>query len=111
MMVFLPILVISTLALPGGALRIGTALVRGPSMVPTLYDGDRLLVGYGLRTRPGDLVVARFRERPELLVVKRAMAERDGGWELGSDNEFATGPTGVADVVARVLWRYRKAPR
>jgi len=91
--------------------RIGTAIVRGPSMVPALYDGDRLLVGYGLRTRPGDLVVATFRERPDLLVVKRAVAPRDGGWELTSDNEFAPGPSGVADVEARVLLRYRRGSR
>ena len=92
-------------------MRIGTVLVRGPSMVPTLYDGDCLLVGRGFRVRAGDLVVARFRERPDLLVVKRAVQPADGGWELASDNEFATGPSGVADVEARVLWRYRKGPR
>jgi len=91
--------------------RIGTVLVRGPSMVPTLYDGDWLLVGRGLWVRPGDLVVARFRERPELLVVKRAVSPRDGGWELSSDNPFAPGPGGVADVEARVLWRYRPLRR
>jgi phage repressor protein C with HTH and peptisase S24 domain len=91
--------------------RIGTVLVSGPSMVPTLYDGDQLLVGYGWRVRPGDLVVGRFRERPELLVVKRAQSRYDGGWVLGSDNPYATGPSGVADVEARVLLRYRKGPR
>jgi phage repressor protein C with HTH and peptisase S24 domain len=80
-------------------------------MVPTLYDGDCLLVGRGLRVKAGDLVVARFRERPELLVVKRAVRPLDGGWELASDNEFAPGPSGVADVEARVLWRYRKGSR
>jgi SOS-response transcriptional repressor LexA len=80
-------------------------------MVPTLYDGDCLVVGRGLRVRPGDLVVARFRERPDLLVVKRAVSPSDGGWLLASDNEFATGPSGVAVVEARVLWRYRKGPR
>ena len=92
-------------------MRIGTVLVRGPSMVPALYDGDCLLVGRGFRVRPGDLVVARFRERPDLLVVKRAVQPLEDGWELRSDNEFATGPSGVADVEARVLWRYRKGPR
>jgi phage repressor protein C with HTH and peptisase S24 domain len=80
-------------------------------MVPTLYDGDCLLVGRGSRVRAGDLVVARFRERPSLLVVKRAVAPRDGGWELASDNPFADGPSGVADVEARVLWRYRPLRR
>ena len=87
-------------------MRIGTVLVRGPSMVPALYDGDRLLVGWRAAVRPGDLVVARFRERPELLVVKRAVTKQDGGWLLTSDNPFATGPGGVADVEARVLLRY-----
>jgi phage repressor protein C with HTH and peptisase S24 domain len=91
--------------------RIGTVLVTGPSMVPTLYAGDRLLVGWGWRVRPGDLVVARFRERPELLVVKRAVSSYDGGWLLESDNPYATGPGGVADVEARVLLRYRRGPR
>jgi phage repressor protein C with HTH and peptisase S24 domain len=86
--------------------RIGTAAVSGPSMSPALKDGDFLLVAYGARIRPGDVVVARFRERPELLVVKRAVEPRDGGWLLASDNPFAEGPSGVADVEARVLLRY-----
>jgi phage repressor protein C with HTH and peptisase S24 domain len=75
-------------------------------MVPTLYAGDCLLVGRGFRVRPGDVVVARFRSRPDLLVVKRAVRPLDGGWELASDNPYATGPTGAADVESRVLWRY-----
>ena len=92
-------------------MRIGTVLVRGPSMVPTLYDGDCLLIGRGARVRAGDLVVARFRERPELLVVKRAVEPSDGGWVLASDKPYATGTGGVADVEARVLDRYRKGRR
>ncbi len=91
-------------------MRIGTVLVRGPSMVPTLRDGDCLLVRRRARVRPGDVVVGRFRERPLLLVVKRAVREVDGGWELTSDNPFAVGPTGVADVEARVLLRYWPKP-
>src|SRR5947209_5040430 len=86
--------------------RIGTVLVRGPSMVPTLRDGDCLVVLRGARIRPGDLVVARYRSRPDLLVVKRAVQGADGGWLMASDNPFAEGPTGVADVEARVLLRY-----
>ena len=87
-------------------MRIGTVRVSGPSMVPALRDGDCLLVRYGGKARPGDLVVARFRSRPGLLVVKRAVRERDGGWELASDNPYVSGPSGVADVEARVLLRY-----
>ena len=87
-------------------MRIGTVLVSGPSMVPTLRTGDCLVVRRGARIRPGDVVVARYRSRPDLLVVKRAVEPRDGGWLLASDNPFADGPDGVADVEARVLLRY-----
>jgi hypothetical protein len=86
--------------------RIGTVLVSGPSMAPALRDGDCVLVVWGGRVRPGSVVVARFRARPSLLVVKRAVRPVDGGWELVSDNLFAEAPSGVADVEAVVLWRY-----
>ena len=91
-------------------MRIGTVLVRGPSMVPVLRDGDFLVVRRGARIRPGDIVVARYRSRPDLLVVKRAVAERDGGWVLTSDNPYVEGPSGVADVEARALLRYWPLP-
>lgn len=87
-------------------MRIGTVLVRGPSMVPTLRAGDCLLVRRGGLVRPGAVVVARFRSRPELLVVKRAVRAQDGGWLLTSDNPFSEGPSGVADVEARALLCY-----
>ena len=90
------------------------ALVRGPSMVPTLRDGDALLVVRGGRpVRPGDVVVASFRSRPDLLVVKRAVRTTDGGWWLRGDNEFVTDDSrayGVADVHGRVLLRYWPRP-
>ena len=87
-------------------MRIGTVLVTGPSMIPTLRTGDCLVVRRGARIRPGDVVVGRYRSRPDLLVVKRAVEPRDGGWVLASDNPFAEGPDGVADVEARALLRY-----
>ena len=87
-------------------MRIGTVLVRGPSMVPALRDGDCLVVRRNAPVRSGDVVVGRYRSRPELLVVKRAAEPCDGGWVLTSDNPFAEGPSGVADVEARVLLRY-----
>lgn len=87
-------------------MRIGTVLVSGPSMVPALRHGDCLLVLRGGAVHSGDVVVGRFRSRPDLLVVKRAVAPTEGGWQLASDNPFAAGPTGVADVEARVLLRY-----
>ena len=83
-------------------------LVSGPSMAPTLRAGDALLVRRGGRVRPGDVVVARFRARPDLLVVKRAVHAEDGGWWLRGDNDLVTGDSrayGVADVVGRVVLR------
>jgi nickel-type superoxide dismutase maturation protease len=88
-------------------------LVKGPSMAPTLRDGDALLVRRGGRVRAGDIVVARFRTRPDLLVVKRAVREQDDGWWVRGDNEFVTDDSrayGVADVIGRVRWRYWPRP-
>jgi phage repressor protein C with HTH and peptisase S24 domain len=89
-------------------------LVRGPSMAPTLRHGDALLVRRGGRvTRPGDVVVARFRARPDLLGVKRAVRAAAGGWEVRGDNPLVTDDSrayGVADVVGRVVARYWPRP-
>jgi nickel-type superoxide dismutase maturation protease len=95
-------------------LPVFAVLVQGPSMAPTLSAGDALLVRRGGRVRAGDVVVARFRTRPELLVVKRAVREQDGGWWLRGDNDLVTDDSrayGVADVIGRVLWRYFPHPR
>jgi nickel-type superoxide dismutase maturation protease len=84
-------------------------LVNGPSMVPALHSGDALLVRRGGRVRPGDVVVARFRSRPDLLVVKRVIREQDGGWWIQGDNQLIEDDSrryGVADVIGRVLIRY-----
>lgn len=94
-------------------LPITAVLVRGPSMAPTLRDGDALLMWRGGRVRPGDVVVARFRTRPDLLVVKRAAHARDGGWWLVGDNELIADDSrkyGVADVIGRVFLRYWPRP-
>jgi Predicted transcriptional regulator len=87
--------------------------VRGPSMVPALRSGDALLAWRGFSgapaVRPGDVVVARFRTRPDLLVVKRAFRPEAGGWWLVGDNPYGTDDSasyGAGDVVARVVWRY-----
>lgn len=87
--------------------------VRGPSMVPTLRHGDAVLTWRGLsgrlRVRVGDVVLARFRTRPELLVVKRAVRQVDGGWWLAGDNPYGSDDSqtyGAAEVLARVVWRY-----
>ncbi len=77
----------------------GVAEVTGPSMVPTLYHGDRLLVHYGARVRPGDVVVLRHPFQQDLLVVKRAAERREGGWWVLADNAFAGGDSTDYGVV------------
>jgi hypothetical protein len=78
-------------------------------MVPTLRDGDQVLVRHDAPIRPGDVVLATFRSLPDRLVVKRAVREQGGGgWWLVSDNTFAGGDSsqhGIADVHGRVTWR------
>ncbi len=79
-------------------------------MSPTLLPGDWLLALHGGRVRPGAVVVARFRSRPDLVVVKRATAVQDGGWLLASDNPAAAADSrqyGVADVSAVAVWQWR----
>jgi hypothetical protein len=90
-------------------------VIEGYSMTPTLLPGDRVLVRHGAPIRHGALVLARFRSRPDLLVVKRAVAECDGGWLLASDNAGQGSDSrqyGVADVLARVvrIWRRSGPP-
>ncbi|MFJ5263975.1 nickel-type superoxide dismutase maturation protease [Streptomyces sp. NPDC088387] len=97
----------------GAVLPFGPAEVTGPSMVPTLRHGDRLLVHYGARIRPGDVVVLRHPFQQDLLVVKRAVERREGGWWVRGDNAFAGGDStdyGTVPeelVLGRVRFRYR----
>lgn len=84
-------------------------LVQGPSMTPVLRHGDAVLVRRTARIRPGDVVVATFLTKPDLLVVKRAIREVDGGWWLESQNSAVTDDSrryGPATVHGRVVWRY-----
>jgi phage repressor protein C with HTH and peptisase S24 domain len=85
-------------------------------MAPTLRHGDAVLARRGGRPiRVGDVVLARFRSRPDLLVVKRVMRRHeDGGWWLEGDNPVVQDDSrayGPAEVVARVVLRYWPRPR
>jgi SOS-response transcriptional repressor LexA len=98
---------------------VGWAVVRGESMRPGLADGDRLLVRWGGRVRPGGVVVARFADGT--LAVKRAVERRttgDGrpGWWLLGDNPEGVdsrhrGPVPDADVLGVAVARVWPAPR
>jgi phage repressor protein C with HTH and peptisase S24 domain len=94
-----------------GGMPLAWQLVRvaGPSMVPTLYDGDVVLVRHGAHVRDGDVVLARFRSLPDRFVVKRTVRSESGLWLLGSDNDAAGGDSrshGPADVLGRVVLRW-----
>jgi len=92
-------------------------------MEPGLREGDRLLVRYAGRVRPGRLVLARFPDGT--LAVKRATGRRTTaagrpGWWLLSDNagegvdSRARGSIADEDVVAivvRRVWPWRRAGR
>lgn len=98
-------------------MRLGLADVYNPSMLPTLRQGDDLLLCYGVRVRPGDVVVLRHPFQHDLLIVKRVAGRRDGGWWVLGDNpevtndsrEFGVVPDGL--VVARAVLRLRRPPR
>ncbi|MGH3867527.1 MAG: S26 family signal peptidase [Pseudonocardiaceae bacterium] len=91
------------------------AVVRGPSMSPTLADGDVLLVSLRTRPRPGAVVLVRWARRPGQLSVKRAVGRHgDAWWVLGDNPPGSTdsrhlGPaTPTAVAIARLsptpLW-------
>jgi len=85
------------------------AVVRGRSMQPTLYDGDRLLVDYQRRVRPGRLVVVRLPDG--VVAVKRAVKREPEGWWVERDNphegvdSWTVGAIADVDVLAVVLLR------
>lgn len=101
-------------AVAGGAAgwvagRTRTVGVSGPSMVPTLSHGDALLAYPARRVRTGDVVIARFRARPDLLVVKRATRRYGDAWWVQGDNAAIADDSrryGPADVLGRVVLRY-----
>ena len=99
---------------------IGLAKVGGESMRPTLEPGDRLLVRYGGRVRPGAVVLARFADGT--LAVKRAGERRTTssgrpGWWLVSDDPGVgvdsrhRGAVPDGDVLAVVVARVWPRPR
>jgi peptidase S24-like protein len=93
--------------------RWGLVVVRGRSMRPTLYDGDRLVVRYGAVPRPGRLAVVRLPDG--VLAVKRVTSRQRDGWWVERDNpaegvdSWLVGAIPDTDVVAVVLCRLRSS--
>jgi len=84
-------------------------------MSPTVRSGDRLLVRRVAAdaARPGDVVLARFPSRPDLLVVKRVRRAVEGGHWVEGDNPFVTDDSrafGAAVVVGKVVVRLWPRP-
>jgi signal peptidase I len=90
------------------------AIVRGPSMQPTLRDGDRLLVRHGGSPQVGDLVVVRLPDG--VVAVKRATRREPEGWWVERDNpavgvdSWVVGTIADTEVVAVVRLRIWPRP-
>ena len=93
--------------------------VTGDSMLPTLSDGEFVLVDPGLRPGPDSLVVARHPHDDAVLVIKRVDSVSGGELVVASDNPDAGsdsrtwGPldiTRVVGVVTLVLDRPTTGP-
>jgi len=84
--------------------------VRGRSMLPTLREGDVLLVRFGASPAVGRLALVRLPDgRPT--AVKRVVRRDGPGWWVERDNpregvdSWQVGPVPDSDVLARVLAR------
>jgi phage repressor protein C with HTH and peptisase S24 domain len=96
----------------GGAEHLSLIRVQGDSMVPTLSDGDEIMVDRGdaaERLRDG-IYVLRIED---VLVVKRVAVNPAGRrLSIRSDNEAYPGwpdcDPGAVDVVGRVVWVGRR---
>jgi hypothetical protein len=81
-------------------------------MEPTLREGDRLLVRYGARPRPGRVVVVRLPGRSGFSVKRIGWADADGWWverdnpREGTDSwqVGAVAPDGIVAVAMARLW-------
>lgn len=103
-------------AVIGIARRRGVLLrveVSGPSMIPTLAPGDKLLVvpAFG-KLVEGDLVAFDDPADPARLLVKRVTHVQAGSVEVAGDNEGASrdsrefGRVAVRAVRGRAIYRY-----
>jgi nickel-type superoxide dismutase maturation protease len=90
-------------------------VVSGPSMLPTLRDGDRCMVRRTRRVAPGELVVFVDPVEPRRLILKRVSEVMPSGIVVAGDNPGASRDSRDYGVVPRYLLvgvaRYRYSPR
>jgi nickel-type superoxide dismutase maturation protease len=110
--------VLAGLLVLAGRGRVRRIEVAGPSMIPTLVPGDRLLVVPPARPlRSGDLVAFRDPERPSRLLVKRVESVSATGVQVRGDNEGASrdsrdfGDISHEAVVGVACYRYHPRRR
>jgi len=97
-------------------LRLPTrVVVAGPSMLPTLREGDRCLVRRTRRCVPGDLIAFIDPEEESRLIVKRVVGVAPDGIVVAGDNPGASRDSRQFGAVPRDyvvgVARYRYAPR
>ncbi len=77
-------------------------------MLPTLRDGDRVVIVHGAMPRLGGLVVVRL--PGGVIAIKRAVRREPGGWWVERDNpregtdSWSVGAIPDEHVVGRVLF-------
>lgn len=92
-------------------------LVAGPSMEPSLRNGDWVLVRLTTRLRPGDVAVMAHPHRPDLRIIKRLVHREPGGWWVlgdrpdASDDSRKFGPVADSCMIGRVALRYKPLRR
>jgi phage repressor protein C with HTH and peptisase S24 domain len=87
--------------------------VRGPSMAPTLSDGDIVIARRGT-PKASDVVLVTWARRPGQLSVKRAVRRDGDGWHVEGDfRDVSTDSRelGPAEVHAVIRWRLWPRPR
>lgn len=86
-------------------------------MEPALRNGEVYLFHRGGQVRPGDVVLIRHPQRPELLTVKRVVRPEASGWWVEGDNPAASndsrefGAVPASLVLGRVVMRIRPLRR